>query len=296
MDDTLSRIGLDPTWRAFLEPVLSILVILVLASIVVRLSGRVERVMRTMMAERLQSREEAMRIDTLARVLRYAVSVIVWIVAGMLVLSELGISIAPILGAAGVAGIAIGFGAQSLVKDYFTGIILLLENQVRVGDVIEAAGIGGLVEEVTLRYVRLRDYDGNVHFVPNGTITHITSRSREFAYSVIDVGVAYREEMDRVLEQMRAVGIEMRSDPRFGPKILEEIEIVGVERWDDSAVILRCRFKVLPLEQWSTRREYLRRLKKAFDEHGIEIPYPHLTLYAGAAAGRSPLPVELLKS
>jgi len=295
MNKLLSTIGIaeHEAWSAFLDPALSILVILVLAWVASHLAGRIIRLMRTTMASRMQ-RAEAMRIETLGRVLRYVVSVVIWIVAGTLVLSELGISIAPILGAAGVAGIAVGFGAQSLVKDYFTGIILLLENQVRVGDVVEAAGIGGLVEEVTLRYIRLRDYDGNVHFIPNGIIAHITSRSREYAQSVIDVGVAYREDVDAVLQVMREVGAEMRKDAQFGPKILEDIEMVGVERWDDSAVILRCRFKVMPLEQWNTRREYLRRLKKTFDERGIEIPYPHLTVYAGSAPGRVPIEVALL--
>jgi len=290
MNKLLSLLGIaeHEAWSVFLEPALSILVILVLAWVASLLAARIIRLMRTTMAARLQ-RAEAMRIETLGRVLHYVVSVVIWIVAGMLVLAELGISIAPILGAAGV-----GFGAQSLVKDYFTGIIFLLENQVRVGDVIEAAGIGGLVEEVTLRYIRLRDYDGNVHFVPNGIIAHITSRSREYAQSVIDVGVAYREDVDAVLQVMREVGAEMRKDAQFGPKILEDIEMVGVERWDDSAVILRCRFKVMPLEQWNTRREYLRRLKKTFDERGIEIPYPHLTVYAGSAPGRVPIEVALL--
>ncbi|MGB5079125.1 MAG: mechanosensitive ion channel family protein [Burkholderiales bacterium] len=295
MNQLLNIVGAagQEAWSVFLRPALSILIILVLAWAASHLADRVIRLLRNTASGRVQ-RAEAMRIETLGRVLHYVVSVVVWIVAGMLVLSEIGISIAPILGAAGIAGIAVGFGAQSLVKDYFTGIVLLLENQVRVGDVIEAGGIGGLVEEVTLRYIRLRDYDGNVHFVPNGIIAHITSRSREYAQSVIDVGVAYREDVDAVLEVMREVGAQMRADPVFGPRIMEDIEMVGVERWDESAVILRCRFKVMPLEQWNTRREYLRRLKKTFDEKGIEIPYPHLTVYAGSAPGRAPLEVALL--
>ncbi|HET9701726.1 MAG TPA: mechanosensitive ion channel family protein, partial [Burkholderiales bacterium] len=135
--------------------------------------------------------------------------------------------------------------------------------------------------DVTLRYVRLRDYDGNVHFVPNGTITTVTNKSRGFAQSVIDVGVAYREDLDECLGVMREVGAEMRRDPAWAGRILDDLEVAGVERWADSAVLLRARFKVLPLEQWNIRREFLRRLKRAFDERGIEIPYPHLTVYAG---------------
>jgi len=214
----------------------------------------------------------------------------------MLILSELGISVAPILGAAGVVGVAVGFGAQSLVKDYFTGFFLLLENQIRQGDVVKIADRAGLVEEVTLRYVRMRDYDGNVHFVPNGLISTVMSFSREFAQSVADIGIAYRENVDEAFKVMREVGAIMRKEEVFGPKILADLEIAGVERWDDSAVVLRCRFKVLPLEQWAVRREFLRRLKAAFDANGIEIPYPHLTVYAGEGKDGAAPPFRLHQS
>jgi small conductance mechanosensitive channel len=195
-----------------------------------------------------------------------------------LILSVLGISIAPILGAAGVVGLALGFGAQSLVKDYFTGFFLLMENQIRVGDVVEAGGKAGLVEEVTLRYVRLRDYSGNVHYVPNGNISTVTNMSMGFAYAVMDVGVAYGENTDEVAAVIRKVGQTMRDDPEYGSKILEDLEIAGVDNLADSAVMIRCRFQVLPLEQWGVRREFNRRIKLAFDEVGIEIPFPHRKL------------------
>lgn len=273
----------------YLQDGVRILLILVMAWIVLGLARRAIRLFRERMSARTADVEEVKRIQTLSRAFRYLVSVVVWAVAGMLILSELGISIAPILATAGVAGIAIGFAAQSLVKDYFTGFIMLTENQIRVGDVVNVAGIGGLVEEVTLRYVRLRDYDGNVHFVPNGAISTVTNMSREFAQSVMDIGVAYRENVDEVFGVMREVAKEMRQDEVFGPKILEDLEIAGVDKWADSAVVVRCRFKVRPLEQWAVRREYLRRLKRAFDERGIEIPYPHLTVYAGQdKLGRAP--------
>lgn len=273
----------------YLQDGVRILLILVMAWIVLGLARRAIRLFRARMSARAADVEEVKRIETLSRAFRYLVSVVVWVVAGMLILSALGISIAPILATAGVAGIAIGFAAQSLVKDYFTGFIMLTENQVRVGDVVNVAGIGGLVEEVTLRYVRLRDYNGNVHFVPNGAISTVTNMSREFAQAVIDIRVAYRENVDEVFDVMRDVAKAMREDPTFGPKILEDLEIAGVENWADSAVVIRCRFKVAPLEQWAVRREYLRRLKRAFDERGIEIPYPHLTVYAGRdKQGRAP--------
>ncbi len=255
--------------------------ILLVAWIAVAVLQRAIRLFRMRIAARLDDREAVKRAETLGRVFRYIVAIVVSLVAGMLVLSELGISLAPILGAAGVAGVAIGFGAQSLVKDFFSGFFILLEDQIRSGDVVKVAGHAGFVEEITLRYTRLRDYDGYVHYVPNGMIDSVVNMARGFAQSVIDVGVAYREDTDEVYKVMREVGKTMREDEAFGPRILDDLEIAGVERWDDSAVVVRCRFKVVALEQWGVRREYLRRLKKAFDAAGIEIPYPHLTVYAG---------------
>ena len=260
---------------------LRIILIVVLASLAHAFLHKLIRTLRIYLTHNLDDAEEHKRISTLGRVFRYIASVVIALIAGTLILGEVGVSIAPILGAAGVAGLAIGFGAQSLVKDFFTGFFLLLENQMRQGDVVEAGGKAGVVEEITLRYVRMRDYDGNVHFVPNGTITTVTNMTRDFAYAVIDVGVAYRENVDQALDVMRQVGAELRTDSEFAAKIREDLEIAGVNKWADSAVILRSRFKVAPIEQWGVRREYLRRLKSAFDRAGIEIPFPHLTLYPG---------------
>ncbi len=242
--------------------------------------------------------EHEKRLATLEQVARYILTVVILLVTVMLVLAELGISIAPILAAAGVLGIAIGFGAQSLVKDYFTGLFLLLENQVRQGDVVEVAGKSGLVEEMTLRYVRLRDYEGSVHTIPNGVIDTVTNRSRGFAHAVIDVGVAYRENIDEVFAVMRRVGEELRADPDMAARIEDDLDIAGVDQWGDSAVVVRCRFRVRPLEQWTVRRAYLYRLKKAFDAAGIEIPYPHLTVYAGQSKSGDapPLPLAVARA
>ena len=270
-----------------------ITLIAALAWFAVILSHRMIRAFRLFISKNLADAEEVKRAATLGRVFRYIASVIISLIAVTLILSELGISIAPILGAAGVVGLAVGFGAQSLVKDYFTGFFLLLENQIRQGDVIQAGGKAGVVEEITLRFVRMRDYDGNVHFVPNGTITTVTNMTRGHAHAVVDVGVAYRENVDQALEIMRQTGAELRADPAFAAKILEDVEIVGVEAWADSAVVLRCRFKVAPIEQWGVRREYLRRLKHAFDVAGIEIPFPHLTLYPGQNKDGASPPLHL---
>jgi moderate conductance mechanosensitive channel len=272
-------------WARWSGPALaSLRIVLIIAMAwvaIVLLQGLVRKI-RVRVADGMSDPEGVRRAQTLARVIRYLIALVVSAIAVMLVLGEVGVSLAPILGAAGVVGLAIGFGAQSLVKDYFTGFFILFEDQIRTGDVVKIAGLGGLVEDITLRHVRLRDYDGNVHFIPNNLITTVTNMSRLFAQSVMDIGVAYGENVDDVFAVMRHVGSELRTDPVFGPKILEDLEIAGVERLDDSAVILRCRFKVIALEQWTIRREYLRRLKAAFDAEGIEIPYPHLTVYAGA--------------
>lgn len=275
---------------------LRITVIVIVAWVAIGLLQRGIRAFRIRIASRMDDREFVKRAETLGRVFRYLVAVVVSLIAGMLVLAELGISVAPILGAAGVVGLAVGFGAQSLVKDYFTGFFILLENQIREGDVVKLGDHAGLVEVVTLRYVQLRDYDGRVHFVPNGQINTVVNMTRGFAQAVIDVGVAYRENVDEVMQVMRDVGEALRADPSFAPRILDDLEVAGVDNWADSAVVIRCRFKCMPIEQWAVRREYLRRLKQAFDARGIEIPFPHVTVYAGQdKEGRSPpLPVRML--
>lgn len=256
-----------------------IVLILLFAWILIAMLQRGIRALRIRIASRFDDREAVKRAETLGRVARYIVAVVVSLVAGMLVLGELGVSLAPILGAAGVAGLAVGFGAQSLVKDFFTGFFLLLENQIRQGDVVKLGEHSGLVEEVTLRYVQLRDYEGHVHIVPNGMITSVINMSRGHAQAVMDVGVSYTTDLDRAMAVMHEVARQMREDPAHCGRILDDLEMAGVERWDDSAVVLRARLRVAPLEQWTVRREYLKRLKQAFDRAGIEIPFPQLTVH-----------------
>ena len=277
--------GVD--WNQWYGPALAavrIVLIVAAAWIAIAVLQRLVRGVRIRIQARLEGIEAARRAETLGRVIRYLVALVISAIAVMLVLAEVGVSLAPILGAAGVVGLAIGFGAQSLVKDYFTGFFLLFEDQIRTGDVVNVAGIGGLVEDITLRHVRLRDYDGNVHFIPNNLITTVTNMSRGFAFAVMDVGVAYRESVNEALDIIRGVGAAMRADEALAPLILDDLEIAGVERLDDSAVVLRSRFKVAPLAQWTVRRAFLQRIKEAFDRRGVEIPFPHLTVYAGRTA------------
>lgn len=290
MEEMFAGLHSAVDWVAIGKSGFKIIVILITAAVLARVLSTVIRLLRERLSRGRADPEEIKRLETLGRAFRYIVSVIVTLVAGMLVLSELGINIAPILGAAGVVGIAVGFGAQNLIKDYFNGFFILLENQIHKGDVVVVAGKGGLVEEVTLRHVQLRDYNGDVHYIPSGLIDTVTNKSRDYAYALIDVSVAYRESLDEVMRVMADVAAEMQQDATFSASILQPIEIAGVEQWADSAIVIRCRIKVRPLEQWTVRRAYLKRLKDAFDKHAIEIPYPHLTLYAGQAKDGSTPP------
>lgn len=252
--------------------------VIVFALILLRLvKTAIERI-----GKRMQSRSSTLddqkRVETLTRVLKYVANVVVLLMGTLIALGTIGISIAPVLAAAGVVGLAVGFGAQSLVKDYFTGVVLLIENQIRAGDIIEVGGKSGTVENVTLRYVRLRDAYGDVHFVPNGQIESVTNSTMEFAYAMIDIGIAYKEEIDSAIQVMQKVGTELTEDPAWGAKITEPMTTFGVHELGDSAVVIRVRFKTLPGEQWGVRREYNKRIKAAFDKVGIEIPFPHVTM------------------
>lgn len=276
----VAQMGVElPAWAKGLVALTNVFLILLAAWLAMRVSSRTLRLLNSRLTHQAGEIEERKRIETLIRVFRYIASVVIGAVTIMLVLSEIGISIAPILATAGVAGLAVGFGAQSLVKDYFTGFVMLLENQIRVGDHVEVGGKTGIVEEVTLRYVRLRDLEGHVHFVPNGVIATVSNRSREYCFAMVDIGVGYQENPDRVFEEIRRVGKEMQSDPVFGQKILDDVEISGVQQWADSAMTIRFRVKTRPHEDAVVRREFLRRLKIAFDKAGIEIPFPSRTVY-----------------
>jgi small-conductance mechanosensitive channel len=248
-----------------------IAVIVLLAWVIRRFAGRlIARLHRVV--ERSREGDDLRRIATVNAVLGNSVAVVVVIVAGMLVLGEIGISVAPLLATAGVAGLAIGFGAQSLIKDYFTGFFLLIEDQLRAGDVVEIAGKAGEVEELTLRYTRLRDGDGYVYFIPNSEIKMVVNRTRAYAFAMIDAAILGHQDVEPALVAMREVGAALRKDATFGPVILADLEIFGVERWELWGMGLRCRFKVLPHARDSVRREFLKRLAGAFEAKGVKAP------------------------
>jgi len=252
-------------WLDIIRPSFHVTVIWLLTWIALWMLRRGQRALKKHIIGRVDELRDSRRIETLMNVFRYAANIVIAVVALMLTLGTIGISITPILATAGVAGFAIGFGSQSLVKDFVTGLFLLIENQVSEGDVIEAAGKSGYVERVTLRHIRVRDYDGSVHFIPNSMITTVTNRSRDYAYAVIDLNMRRQEDLTRAFDMMRKVGCDLRRDPAIGPAILEDIDIAGVEKVDDAGMVLRCRLKVRPAKQWQIRREFLRRMKSEID-------------------------------
>lgn len=236
--------------------------------------------------------EEARRVQTLLKLLRQFITVVIWALSGLVILSEIGINIGPLLASAGIFGLAVGFGAQNLVRDVISGFFLLIEDQVRVGDAAIINGTAGIVEKITLRTIALRDPEGTLHIFPHGTVTTLANRSTGWSAYVAEVGVAYKEDVDRVIGIIRRTGEEIKDDPQFGPFILEPIEVLGLDRFADSAVIIKVRLKTKPLKQWEIGREFNRRLKAAFDKEGVEIPFPHVSLYAGEAT--KPIPIRVL--
>ncbi len=221
------------------------------------------------------------RVRTLLPLIRNLLMVVIGVMTGMVILSELGVSIGPLLAGAGVAGVAVGFGAQTLVKDFITGLFILFEDSLNVGDVVRVAGKIGTVEALTVRTVRLRDLGGVVHTVPFSSVDTIENLTKEFSHAVVDIGVGYRENYDRVVEVLTSIGAELHADPEFGKKILEPMSVLGLNELAESAVVIRVRFKTGPADQWAVKRDFLRRVKARFDELGIEIPFPHRTLYFG---------------
>jgi small-conductance mechanosensitive channel len=240
--------------------------------------------------------EREKRAETLTRTLGNIITIVVWFFAGMMILKELGVEIGPILAGAGIAGLAVGFGAQSLVKDFLSGIFIIIENAFRVGDVVRIADTAGLVEKITLRTTTLRDLEGNVHIIPNGQIAVVTNMTKEWSRFLIDVGVAYKEDVDHVMEVLKEIGEGMQKDAVFGPLILEPLSVLGVDSFGDSSVNIRVMFTTQPLQQWTVGREFRRRMKKTFDEKGIESPFPHRTIYLGEGSPMdNRLSVELIE-
>jgi len=235
------------------------------------------------------------RKQTLLPLARNVVRIALTLIAAMIVLSQIGLDIGPLLAGAGVFGLALGFGAQSLVRDVITGGFILMENAVSVGDWIEAGGHSGEVEGLTIRTVTLRDLAGTVHVVPFGDVTSVTNYNRGHGYALIDAGVAYRERTEEVVRLLHQVAEELRADAAWSPFILGELEVFGLNALGDSAVEIRVRLKTKPLKQFAVKRAFLERMKRVFDENGVEIPFPHRTIYFGIEKDGSAPPVRVAR-
>lgn len=226
-----------------------------------------------------ENTEEAeKRINTLMGIIHTTGKISTWIIFSMILLREIGIDIGPILAGAGIVGIAVGFGSQELVKNIFSGFFILLDNRIRTGDTAEINGISGLVENVELRTITLRDISGTVHIFENGKINTLANKTKEWSATVLDIGVDYKEDVNSVIDIMRNIGDDMMNDPEQSEKILQPIEIFGLDRFEDSSVVIKARIKTKPSKQWEVDREYKKRLKYKFDEKGITIPFPQSTI------------------
>ena len=221
---------------------------------------------------------QSARVRTLLPMLRTALLAVILIFVVLSVLTEIGVNVAPLIAGAGVVGIAVGFGSQRLVQDVITGIFLLLEDAVAVGDVVQLGGLSGVVEHLSIRSIKLRAVDGSLHIIPFSAVTSVTNQTRDFAFAVIDVNVDYGEDTDKVAEALRDIAAEMRRDARWRPVIRDDLDVMGVDKLGDSGVVMRVRLKTEPTQRWAVAREMNRRIKRRFDELGIEIPYPHQKL------------------
>ena len=229
--------------------------------------------------------ETTLRLKTFSHLIKWLGTIAIVGFGLYMLLENFGINVAPLLAGAGIVGLAFGFGGQYLIRDVINGVFILMEGQYRINDVVKIGEFGGLVEGLNLRHTMLRDLEGRVIYIPNGEIKAVVNFTKGYSQALFDIGVAYKESVDDVMRVMKDIAKEMRQDTYFGKLILEDMEMLGVDAFIESAVIIKCRMKTLPIKQWEVAREYRRRLKNRFDELGIEIPFPHRTLYWGDAKG-----------
>jgi moderate conductance mechanosensitive channel len=283
-------------WEVFLPRAIKVVVVIFIALVAYRvIRVLINRIVAREIEEEdpLVRRVREQRAQTIASLLGNIAAIGIFVVVTLTILDILIENTGPILASFGIIGLAFSFGAQSLVKDVISGTFMLIEGQFGIGDVVKVSDVSGLVEKVTLRTTVLRDIEGAVHIVPNGEITRVTNMTKAWSRAVLNVGVAYKEDVDHVIEVLRDLLREFHADPEWGPLLLDEPVVPGVESLADSAVVIRVMAKTLPLKQWDVARELRRRIKQRFDREGIEIPFPHVTFYWGdgqtpVAAGSAP--------
>ena len=284
--------------RWLLERVFTIAIIVIVAFLAIRFVSRltspiIEQYLSHRVHEDKESEEVQRRTQTLQSVISNTLSTIIFAMAFFMVLSELGVNITPILAGAGVAGIAIGFGAQNIIKDIFSGVFIMLEDQFRVGDVAQLAGVVGIIEDINLRRTTLRDFHMNQHIIPNGEIGIASNFTKEKSRVNLDIEVAYKEDLDEVMVIIDRVGAEISADSEWAPKITDPLKAVRVQEFGASGIAIKVMGETVPMEQWAVAGEFRRRIKRVFDDEGIEIPFPHMTVYWGPGENpgyRRPVP------
>lgn len=267
---------LDTIYPWLADHALKVVVIVIVALLAQHFSGRIiTRLIQKFIKQGNQSQlAEEKRENTLIQVLSGAAYIVIWLIALMMILSELDIAIGPLLAAAGVAGLAFGFGGQYLIRDLISGMFIILENQYRTGDVVCFDKTCGLVEKITLRMTTLRDLSGTVHHVPHGEIKTVSNLSKGYARVNLDVGIAYDSDLEQVIKVVNQVGQEMAEDPSWKEHILKAPEFLRVDDFADSAIVIKILGDTMPIKQWDVTGELRKRLKIAFDREGIEIPFP----------------------
>lgn len=260
---------------------IQILLILIVAFLVRQLGRKfIEKIVKRIITHTDQE-AEIKRENTLIGLFSGILNVMVWLVAIMMVLAEIGLDVTPILAGAGILGLAIGFGAQSMVKDFLAGLFIIVENQYRVGDVVCLDGTCGGVEDITLRKTVLRDLDGKIHHIPNGNFSLVSNLTGDFSRAHMDISVAYKEDLDKVMALINRVGKEMAEVSPWKEDIIDPIQVLGPgpNNFGDSGIEIKVLGKTRPVKQWDILREFRRRLKIAFDKEGIEIPFPQMSVW-----------------
>ena len=280
----------SPLWAGLLSRLIMLLVTVAIVMFVIDLSTFISQ---KLVEPTQRSVELSKKRKTLVPLTATAIKYGALFAGGLNALHQVGVNIMPILAGVGILSLAVGFGAQTLVKDIINGLFILVEDSIAVGDVVTSRGTGGLVEAVNLRTIWLRDLQGNVHIIPNSQVEMITNMTKDYSYYLLDVGVAYREDTDEVITALQEIDAEMRADAAFAADILAPIEILGVDRFTDSAVVLRARLQTKPIKQWAVGREFNRRMKKLFDARGIELPFPQRRLSWAEPQRGGAVPLQL---
>ncbi len=293
-----------PYWEELLIPTeewfIEVLPRFALTLVLFYVSSWSVRLMLTRFQKRLYKRysktgdkEKKKRIVTITELLKSTLQIVLYTIFILVLLGQLGLNLAPILAGAGILGIAVGFGSQELIRDVIAGFFMILENQIRVGDIVKVNGIAGEVEAIEVRTIKLRDFSQNIHIIQNGKVNELSNMTMGWSAMVFDIGVAYKEDPDQVIEVINEVGTSLQMDTLFSEKIKEPIEIFGLDHFGESEIVIKARIMTDPGEQWEIGREFRKRLKKAFDIQGIEIPFPHRTIYWGQEI--NPLELEVNK-